>query len=95
MGIGRMLGRDGGAPVVVLDEAGKEGVGRIDIRDACQAQPLDQAVLKCLIGAFDPSLGLGRVGMDRLDVEGPEGAGELGQLALPLRMVDPEDTVFV
>ena len=33
--------------------------------------------------------------MDGLDVEGPEGSGELGQLSLVIRMIHPEDAVLV
>ena len=33
--------------------------------------------------------------MDGLDVEGPEGPGELGQLSLVIRVIHPEDAVLV
>ena len=95
MGVGRVLGWDGEVGVVVGDEARQEGIGRLDVGDAGQAQLLNQAVLEGLIGPFDPPLGLGRVGVDGLDVEGLEGAGELRQLALALGMVDAEDAVLV
>ena len=95
MGVGRVLGWDGEVGVVVGDEARQEGIGRLDVGDAGQAQILNQAVLEGLIGPFDPPLGLGRVGVDGLDVEGLEGAGELRQLALALGMVDAEDAVLV
>ena len=95
MGVGWILGRDGEAPVVGIEKLGQEGVGRFDVTDPPQAQFLDQTVLQGLVGPFHPALGLGRVGMDGLDVEGFEGPGELGQLAFVIRMVDPEDAVLV
>ena len=78
MGIGGVLGRDGESPVVVLDELGKKGIGRVDVRDVPQVQRLDQAVLEGLVSPLDPALGLRGVGMDGFDVEGLEGTGELG-----------------
>ena len=33
--------------------------------------------------------------MDGLDVEGPEGPGERGQLSLVIRVIHPEDAVLV
>ena len=48
-----------------------------------------------LVGPFDPSLGLWRIGMDGPDVEGPEGPGELGQLSLVIRVIHQEDAVLV
>ena len=50
---------------------------------------------RCLVGSFDPALGLGCVGMDGFDVERFEGAGELGQFAFPFGVVHPEDAVLV
>jgi len=49
---------DGEAAVEVLAEFGQKGVGAVDIRDAAQAQFLDQAVLQGLVGAFDAPFGL-------------------------------------
>jgi len=72
MGIGWILGWDGEALVVGLDERWQEGVGRLDVGDAPQAQLLDQAVLEGLVGPLDPALGLWGIGMDGLDVEGLE-----------------------
>jgi len=60
-----------------------------------QTQFLDQPILKGLIGPLDPTLGLGTVGMDRVDVEGLEGTRELSQLTGAPRRVDSEDTRVV
>ena len=37
MGVGRVLGGDGEAGVVIGNKAGQEGIGRFDVRDAGQA----------------------------------------------------------
>lgn len=95
VGIVGVLGRPGEALIVELDELGQEGVGDLDVADIAQAQFLDQAVLEGLVGSLDAALGLGGVGVDGLDIEGPDGAGELGQLPLMVGVVDAEDAVLV
>lgn len=95
MGVDEALRRLGEALVVVGDELGHKCVGRVDVADRAQSQLLDQAILQGLVGPLDPPLGLGRVGMDGADVERLERARELGQLAFPVTVVDPEDAVAV
>lgn len=62
---------------------------------AARRSSLPRRILEGLVGPLDSSLGLWRIGMDRLDVEGPEGAGERGQFTRVIRLVHPEETVFV
>lgn len=81
--------------VVGLDELRKEGIGRFNVADASQAQLLDQAILEGLVGPLTQTLGLRRVGMDGIDIEGLERTGELGQLTLVVGMIDAEDAVLI
>jgi hypothetical protein len=67
----------GEAGVVLLQIRPEEGVGGADIRDPCEAQGLDQAVLQGLEQAFDPALGLRARGLDGGDLELVQGAFEL------------------
>ena len=45
MRVGGVLRRYGEAQVVIAQEARKKGIGRVDVRDAGQAQLLDLAIL--------------------------------------------------
>ena len=45
MRVGGVLRGYGEAQVVIAQEARKKGIGRVDVRDAVQAQLLDQAIL--------------------------------------------------
>lgn len=44
---------------------------------------------------FDPALGLGSARMDWLDIEGLQGAGELGDFPFVIGMIDPKDAVAI
>ena len=94
-GIGRVGGSDTVAAVDVFDKAGQPGVGAFQIGDALQTEFFDQSVLEGLIGSFDPALGLGSARMDRLDIEGLQGAGELGDFPIVIGMMDPKDAVAI
>src|SRR3972149_891933 len=91
-------GKDGETAFAVFTELGEVSVADLDLRDAPQAQFLDQAVLQGLVGAFDATFGLGRIGTDDLDVQflhRPPKLGEPGPFAKGLRLIDPEDAMFV
>lgn len=60
-----------------------------------EAQFLDQAVLQGLMRSFDPAFGLRGVCVDRGNVQGLQGASELGALPVPVRVIDAEDTVLI
>ena len=62
-------GRLGKTSVVVSDEAGQEGVCRIDRTDAGEPQLLHQAILQRMMCAFDAPLCLTGIGAEKLDVE--------------------------
>ncbi len=91
----RVPGRHRETPVVVLDEGRQEGVGGVEVTDVPEPEFLDQPILQGLVGSFHPSLRLWAVGVDRLDIQSLQGAGERGQFALALRVIDPEDAVPV
>jgi len=95
VGVPWVLSLDAEALVVIDHERRQKSLGGIAITDPMQTQFLDQPILKGLIGPLDPTLGLGTVGMDRVDVEGLEGTRELSQLTGAPRRVDSEDTRVV
>ena len=98
VGVVAAAGRDRKAAVEVFAKLGQIGIGGFHVGDAPQAQFLDQPVLQGLVGPFDASFGLRRVGTEDLDVQFLHGPPELGQPAgcsQGPRLIDPKDAVFV
>ena len=95
MGIVGMVCGDRKTSIVVVNKLGQKGVGWLNGTDASQAHLLDQSVLQGLISSFDTPFCLWGVGVNRLDVQGLEGAGKLGEFAFLIGVIDPKDTVFI
>jgi len=75
-------GLDSEARVEASDKAGKERIRLLEGADPGEAQLRDQAALEGAPEAFDPSLGLGRVGSHDLDAELLHRPAKLGGFAL-------------
>ena len=67
---------------------------RVNGTEAAQAQLLDQSVLQGLMGSFYTPFCRRGVGVNRLNVQGLEGAGKWGWFAFLIWMIDPQDTVL-
>ena len=85
-------------PVEILDETWGKGVAVVYVTDAAESQLLDQSVLQRLVHPFDPSLRLGRIGADDVDIQLTKCPAELGHsLRDPggALVGHPEDAVLV
>src|SRR3954466_5792825 len=85
------------APIVVLHERRQELVACLDRRDAGQPHLFHEPVLQGAVGPLDPTLGLGCVGADDVNVQLIERPTELGHAVAARRVlaIDPEHTVLV
>ncbi len=72
--------------VPALEETIGERLGLVDGGDAGQAHLLDQPILRGLVGALHPALGLRGRGVNELDAQPFGDAAELGQAVAALRL---------
>ena len=77
-----VAGRTGEATVVVGNKTGQDGIGRVQIGGASQAEFAGETVLEHPPEAFDAAFGLWGLGGDEGNAELFKGTAELGGLAL-------------
>src|SRR2546427_5998282 len=68
------------------EELGEEGIAGLEGLDVAQPQLTGQAILQRGPQPFDAPFGLGRVGPDKADPEGPEHAAEVRRVLVPLKL---------
>ncbi len=85
------------AVVEILDKFWQVGIRLGQAGNPVQTQLFGQAILQGLDRTLDPSLGLGGIGTDDLNIQLLHSASELGQVAVDAcgRHIDPKNAVFV